>query len=56
MPNEKLDTADMPKYIVTIREVESKTGFDFLSEIDQRVHVVPISFWPMTLFLKNLIH
>jgi DNA/RNA endonuclease G (NUC1) len=33
MPNRKLDTKDMPKYIVTIRDVEGKTGLDFLSSI-----------------------
>ena len=40
MPNEKLDTADMPKYIVTIREVEGKTGLDFLSNMDAQVQEV----------------
>lgn len=33
MPNEKLDSKDMPKYIVTIRDVEAKTGLNFLSKI-----------------------
>lgn len=37
MPNHKLDSADMPKYIVTIRDVEKKTGLDFLSNLDQDV-------------------
>lgn len=37
MPNQKLDTADMPKYIVTIRDIEKKTGLDFLSNLDQDV-------------------
>lgn len=37
MPNEKLVNSDMPKYIVTIREVERKTGLDFLSKLD--IHV-----------------
>ncbi len=40
MPNQKLDTADMPKYIVTIRDVEKKTGLDFLSSLDQDVQEV----------------
>jgi endonuclease G len=35
MPNEKLDSKDMPKYIVTIREVEKKTGLNFLSKISK---------------------
>jgi len=30
MPNQKLDSADMPKYIVTIREIEKKAGLDCL--------------------------
>jgi endonuclease G len=33
MPNQKLNNADMPKYIVTIRDVENKTGLDFLSNL-----------------------
>ncbi len=36
MPNEKLETKNMPNYIVTIREVESKTGLDFLSNINKQ--------------------
>jgi endonuclease G, mitochondrial len=40
MPNEKLDTADMPNYIVTIRNVEAKTGLDFLSDLDKDVQNV----------------
>jgi endonuclease G len=40
MPNEKLDTADMPNYIVTIREIENKTGLDFLSNMDKHVQDV----------------
>jgi endonuclease G len=35
MPNRKLDTKDMPKYIVTIRDVERKTELDFLSSLDK---------------------
>jgi endonuclease G len=37
MPNEKLDSKDMPNYIVTIRDIEKKTGLDFLSNIDKQV-------------------
>jgi endonuclease G len=40
MPNEKLDTKDMPNYIVTIRDVEKMTGLDFLSDMDQQEHDV----------------
>jgi len=40
MPNEPLNTADMPKYIVTIRDIEKKTGLDFLSNLDQQVQDV----------------
>ena len=40
MPNEKLNSADMPKYIVTIRDIEQKTGLDFLSNLDQQVQEV----------------
>jgi endonuclease G, mitochondrial len=36
MPNEPLDTSDMPKYNVTIRDVEEKTGLDFLSTLDKQ--------------------
>ena len=36
MPNEKLDSRNMPNYIVTIRDVENKTGLDFLSNLDKR--------------------
>jgi endonuclease G len=35
MPNKKLNTKDMPKYIVTIRDVEGKTGLNFLSSLDK---------------------
>jgi len=35
MPNEKLNAKDMPNYIVTIREVEAKTGLNFLSKISK---------------------
>lgn len=40
MPNEKLNSKDMPNYIVTIRDIESKTGLDFLSNLDQQVQVL----------------
>lgn len=40
MPNEKLDSKDMPNYIATIRDVESKTGLDFLSNLDREVQDV----------------
>jgi DNA/RNA endonuclease G (NUC1) len=30
----------MPKYIVTIRNVEQKTGLDFLSDLDKKVQDV----------------
>ena len=36
MPNEPLNTSDMPKYITTIREVEEETGLDFLSNLDKQ--------------------
>lgn len=35
MANEKLNIWDMRKYIVTIREIEKKTGLDFLSSLDR---------------------
>ncbi|MGA2465849.1 MAG: DNA/RNA non-specific endonuclease [Thermodesulfobacteriota bacterium] len=37
MPNRELNTKDMPKYIVTIRDVEGKTGLDFLSSLDKEL-------------------
>jgi endonuclease G len=40
MPNDKLDSKDMPDYIVTIRDVEEKTGLDFLSRLDKHVQDV----------------
>lgn len=40
MPNEKLDSKDMPKYIVTIRDVENKTSLDFLSNLDKQAQDV----------------
>jgi len=40
MPNAKLNSTDMDKYIVSIRDVEQKTGLDFLSELDKNVQNV----------------
>lgn len=40
MPNDKLVNSDMPKYIVTIRDIEKKTGLDFLSKLDSHVQDV----------------
>lgn len=37
MPNAKLLSTDMPKYIVTIRDIEKRTGLNFLSELDNQV-------------------
>jgi endonuclease G len=37
MPNQKLKTEDMPSYIVSVREVEAKTGLNFLSKLKKRV-------------------
>ncbi len=37
MPNKKLNIEDMPQYIVTIRDIEEKTGLDFLSKLDKHV-------------------
>jgi endonuclease G, mitochondrial len=34
--NTELNTVGMPSYIVTIREVEEKTGLDFLSALDKQ--------------------
>ena len=34
MPNEELNTEDMPKYIVSIEKVQKKTHLDFLSALD----------------------
>lgn len=33
MPNQPLNTEDMPKYLVPVREVERQTGLDFFSTI-----------------------
>ena len=37
MPNEKLKTADMPSYIVSIRDVEGRTKLNFLSKLRKRI-------------------
>ena len=37
MPNQSLKSSDMPVYIVTVREIERKTGLDFLSKLDSQV-------------------
>jgi len=37
MPNTNLQSADMPRYIVTIREVEQKTGLNFLSKPEPQI-------------------
>ncbi|OPY85925.1 MAG: Nuclease precursor [Syntrophorhabdus sp. PtaU1.Bin153] len=37
MPNKALKTKDLPAYIVTIRDVESKTGLDFLTSFDKEL-------------------
>jgi endonuclease G len=37
MPNQKLNTADMPKYIVSIRDIEEKTDLNFLSKLRKRL-------------------
>jgi len=40
MPNKKLNSKDMPNYIVTIRDVEKKTNLNFLSNLDEQVQDV----------------
>ncbi|RII26343.1 MAG: DNA/RNA non-specific endonuclease [Geobacter sp.] len=40
MSNQKIDSAEMPNYIVTIRDIEKKTGLDFLSNLDKDVQDV----------------
>lgn len=37
MPNVKLKSSDMPNYIVTVREVEAKTGLNFLSKLRPQI-------------------
>ena len=44
MPNEKLKSEDMPKYLVPVREVEKKTGLDFFAPLpdseEERIETV----------------
>jgi endonuclease G len=40
MPNQALNTEDMPNYIVSIREIEDLTGLDFFPEIEKSVQDV----------------
>lgn len=35
MPNKPLDTKDMPKYIVSVRDIENATGLDFFNNYNQ---------------------
>lgn len=37
MPNTKLKSSDTPSYIATIREVEEKTGLNFLSRLEPKI-------------------
>ena len=37
MPNEALETEDLPLYVVTVRDVEEKTGLDFLSNLEKEL-------------------
>ncbi len=37
MPNKPPKTSEMPKYIVPIRDIEARTGLDFLSALDKEV-------------------
>ncbi|NLT21798.1 MAG: DNA/RNA non-specific endonuclease, partial [Syntrophorhabdus sp.] len=37
MPNEALETEDLPLYIFTIRDVEESTGLDFLSSLGREL-------------------
>lgn len=50
MPNSKIVSSDMPKYIETIRKIENKTGLDFLSELDKQVQDVIEMKKPATLW------
>jgi len=40
MPNAPLNTSDMPNYIASVRDVEDKTGLDFLSVLNKPVQDV----------------
>jgi endonuclease G len=37
MPNEPIKTSAMPMYIVPVRDIEVKTGLDFLSGLDKQI-------------------
>ena len=37
MPNAKLNSVDLPKYIVSIRDIEKETGLNFLSNLNPQV-------------------
>jgi endonuclease G, mitochondrial len=37
MPKKPLKTSEMPRYIVPIRDIEAKTGLDFLSAVDKQM-------------------
>lgn len=37
MPNEVLETEDLPLYIFTVRDVEESTGLDFLSSLEREL-------------------
>lgn len=40
IPNEELNAANYHKYFVTIRDIERKTGLNFLSKLNEKVHEV----------------
>jgi endonuclease G len=50
MPNAKLKTQDLPKYIVSVHEVEAESGLQFLSSIDPDVRQVIESKKPAALW------
>ena len=37
LPNKKLRTQDLPTFITSVDQVETETGLDFLSEIENKV-------------------
>jgi hypothetical protein len=37
MPNEALETKDLPLYIFTVRDVEESAGLDFLSSLEREL-------------------
>lgn len=43
MPNEELQEANINKYIVTIRDIERKTGLNFLSNLDEQFRNVIVN-------------